>query len=105
MRFILSWRICSVRMFRLTPSPTGWAFRATRGPLAQRLNEDMTNRRRNTLTASPSQRREELPRLQAMASKVARVHGEKAPYLSRLDLIVAELSTDLLAHMAKCGRK
>jgi regulator of cell morphogenesis and NO signaling len=45
--------------------------------------------------------REELPRLQAMASKVAQVHGNKGPQLRRLDEAVAELSTDLLAHMRK----
>jgi regulator of cell morphogenesis and NO signaling len=45
--------------------------------------------------------REELPRLQAMASKVAQVHGGKTPYLTRLDIVVAELSADLLAHMRK----
>jgi regulator of cell morphogenesis and NO signaling len=45
--------------------------------------------------------REELPRLQTMAAKVARVHGFKAPHLARLDAIVAELSGDLLTHMQK----
>ena len=45
--------------------------------------------------------REELPRLQAMASKVARVHGGKAAYLARLETTVAELSADLRAHMWK----
>jgi len=45
--------------------------------------------------------REELPRLKAMAERVARVHGGKALYLARLEAIVAELSTDLLAHMRK----
>jgi regulator of cell morphogenesis and NO signaling len=45
--------------------------------------------------------REELPRLQMMASKVARVHCDNAPYLARLKTTLAELSTDLLAHMWK----
>lgn len=45
--------------------------------------------------------REELPRLEAMASKVALVHGAKAPHLSRLHTIVTELSADLRAHMQK----
>jgi regulator of cell morphogenesis and NO signaling len=45
--------------------------------------------------------REELPRLQAMASKVAQVHGGKAPQLARVDAIVSELSDELLAHMRK----
>jgi regulator of cell morphogenesis and NO signaling len=45
--------------------------------------------------------REELPRLEAMAAKVHRVHGSKAPYLARLDTIVSELSADLRSHMRK----
>ena len=45
--------------------------------------------------------REELPRLEAMAAKVYRVHGSKAPYLARLDAIVSELSADLRSHMFK----
>jgi regulator of cell morphogenesis and NO signaling len=45
--------------------------------------------------------REELPRLRAMASKVARVHGSKSPHLARLTVLVNELSDDLLAHMDK----
>ena len=45
--------------------------------------------------------REELPRLKAMAERVARVHGGKALYLARLEAIVAELYTDLLTHMRK----
>ena len=45
--------------------------------------------------------REELPRLEAMAAKVHRVHGSKAPYLARLDAIVSELSADLRSHMYK----
>jgi regulator of cell morphogenesis and NO signaling len=45
--------------------------------------------------------REELPRLQAMAAKVARVHGSKAPHLARLNTIVTELAEDLSAHMDK----
>ena len=45
--------------------------------------------------------RGELPRLQAMASKVRAVHGAKADHLARLDHIVAELAADLTAHMQK----
>ena len=45
--------------------------------------------------------REELPRLKAMAERVARVHGGKALYLARLEAIVAELCADLLTHMRK----
>jgi regulator of cell morphogenesis and NO signaling len=45
--------------------------------------------------------REELPRLEAMAAKVHRVHGSKAQYLTRLDAIVSELSADLRSHMRK----
>lgn len=45
--------------------------------------------------------REELPRLQAMATKVQRVHGAHAAYLARVEQIVTELAADLLAHMHK----
>ena len=46
--------------------------------------------------------REELPRLEEMASRVARVHGEKAPrLLARIETIVGELSADLHEHMRK----
>ena len=45
--------------------------------------------------------REELPRLEAMAAKVHRVHGSKAPFLARLDTIVAALAADLQSHMRK----
>ncbi len=45
--------------------------------------------------------REELPRLEAMAAKVSRVHGEKASHLARVEAIVNELSAELRAHMRK----
>jgi regulator of cell morphogenesis and NO signaling len=45
--------------------------------------------------------REELPRLEAMAAKVSRVHGSKAEHLTRVDAIVSELSADLRSHMRK----
>jgi regulator of cell morphogenesis and NO signaling len=45
--------------------------------------------------------REELPRLQAMAKKVAAVHGDMDPRLTRVSAIVADLSADLHAHMLK----
>jgi regulator of cell morphogenesis and NO signaling len=45
--------------------------------------------------------REELPRLGAMAVKVANVHGAKAPHLSRVQALVSELSDDLNLHMLK----
>ena len=45
--------------------------------------------------------REELPRLQAMASKVAHVHGAKSANLAQVDETVTALSTELKAHMAK----
>jgi regulator of cell morphogenesis and NO signaling len=45
--------------------------------------------------------REELPRLESMAAKVSRVHGSKAPYLSRLEALLIELSADLRLHMQK----
>ena len=46
--------------------------------------------------------REELPRLETMATRVARVHGPKAPaVLDRIESVVHELSADLTAHMRK----
>jgi regulator of cell morphogenesis and NO signaling len=45
--------------------------------------------------------RDELPRLELMASKVAKVHGAKAPHLSQLAYIVGELAADLSLHMQK----
>ena len=45
--------------------------------------------------------REELPRLEAMAAKVSRVHGMKATHLLRLEAIVNELSAELRMHMRK----
>lgn len=43
--------------------------------------------------------REEMPRLQEMAARVAQVHGRKAVHLTRLLEIVDALAADLLAHM------
>lgn len=45
--------------------------------------------------------REELPRLEAMAAKVLRVHGGKAAHLARLEAIVAELWVELRTHTRK----
>lgn len=45
--------------------------------------------------------REELPRLETMAARVAQAHGAHASYLARLEAIVTELSADLSAHMQK----
>ena len=45
--------------------------------------------------------REELPRLEAMAAKVAKVHGAKDDRLVRIAAIVSDLSDDLLMHMEK----
>jgi len=44
---------------------------------------------------------EELPRLQGMAAKVARVHGARTPRFVRIAEIVEALSSDLRAHMRK----
>ena len=44
---------------------------------------------------------EELPRLEALAMKVAHVHGTKAQHLARVEVLVSELSADLRAHMRK----
>ncbi len=43
--------------------------------------------------------RRQLPRLQAIASKVLQVHGAKSIHLGRVEEIVEELSEDLIAHM------
>ena len=45
--------------------------------------------------------REELPRLESMATKVLRVHGSKAPYLGRVEALLMELAADLRLHMQK----
>ncbi len=45
--------------------------------------------------------REELPRLEMMATKVARVHGGRAEQLTRIESIVRELAADLRTHMWK----
>lgn len=45
--------------------------------------------------------REELPRLESMAAKVAKVHGAKDDRLIRIAAIVSDLSADLLMHMEK----
>jgi regulator of cell morphogenesis and NO signaling len=46
--------------------------------------------------------REELPRLETMATRVARVHGPKSgAALDRIESVVHELSADLTAHMRK----
>lgn len=45
--------------------------------------------------------REELPRLESMAAKVARVHRDRASHLARLVTIVSELSAELRLHMRK----
>ena len=44
---------------------------------------------------------EELPRLESMASRVARVHGSKASFLHELEKTVMELSSELRGHMRK----
>jgi regulator of cell morphogenesis and NO signaling len=54
------------------------------------------------VTAYHQPLREEMPRLGAMAARVARVHGQKAPrLLDRIEAIVGELSADLSEHMRK----
>ena len=46
--------------------------------------------------------REELPRIETMASRVVRVHGGREPrVLGRIESIVGELSADLNEHMRK----
>ena len=54
------------------------------------------------VTAYHEPLREELPRLEAMAARVARVHGQKAPHLlDRIEAVAGELSADLTEHMRK----
>ena len=65
------------------------------------LREPLSTLTAHIVTVYHQPLRDELPRLQTMAEKVARVHGGKALYLARLDAIVGELSADLLAHMRK----
>jgi regulator of cell morphogenesis and NO signaling len=45
--------------------------------------------------------RQELPRLESMAAKVARTHGLSAAHLARLEAIVSELSAELQSHLRK----
>jgi regulator of cell morphogenesis and NO signaling len=45
--------------------------------------------------------RDELPRLEATATKVAGVHGAKEPVLAKIQDIIGELSADLRDHMQK----
>lgn len=45
--------------------------------------------------------RDELPRLDAMARKVAQVHGAREPRLTQVAALVAELARELTAHMRK----
>lgn len=45
--------------------------------------------------------RHEMPRLEALAEKVARVHGERHPELKRIQAIVRELFAELAMHMFK----
>jgi regulator of cell morphogenesis and NO signaling len=45
--------------------------------------------------------REDLPRIEMLASKVLNAHGLKVPFLARLEDIVGELSADLNDHMRK----
>ncbi|HXH07605.1 MAG TPA: iron-sulfur cluster repair di-iron protein [Vicinamibacterales bacterium] len=53
------------------------------------------------ITAYHDSLRQELPRLQAMATKVESVHGRQEPALACIAAIVAELAADLNAHMSK----
>lgn len=45
--------------------------------------------------------REDLPRLEGIAIRVAGVHGAKDPMVKRLHQILSELSADLIEHMQK----
>jgi regulator of cell morphogenesis and NO signaling len=63
--------------------------------------ESLTALTKHIVTAYHEPLREELPRLEGMAAKVASVHGAGAPYLSRVKTIVLELSAELRSHMQK----
>lgn len=73
----------------LQPARRDW----TREPLSQLID--------HIVGAFHDPLREELPRLETMAARVAQVHGAHASYLARIDAIVGELSADLVAHMQK----
>jgi regulator of cell morphogenesis and NO signaling len=63
--------------------------------------ESMTALVRHILTAYHDPLKDELPRLEAMAAKVASVHGHNASYLERVKAIVLELGAELRSHMQK----
>ena len=73
------------------PTATGpdW----TQEPLA-RLTEHIVATYHDSL-------REELPRLQAMAAKVAQVHGQRSTFFVEIATTVDVLTEDLLTHMRK----
>jgi regulator of cell morphogenesis and NO signaling len=64
-------------------------------------NESLGRLIDHILTAYHAPLREELPRLRALSSKVAQVHGARAWQLRRLDAALGELSAELVAHMRK----
>jgi regulator of cell morphogenesis and NO signaling len=72
-------------------APAGAARDWTREPLAALIA--------GIVTTYHEPLRDELPRLAAMAAKVARVHGIKSAALSRINDAVRELATDLDQHM------
>jgi len=76
---------------------------STAGPREERdwSQEPLGTLISHILTTYHEPLREELPRLGTMAAKVAQVHGGKAPAFERVRVLVAELATDLLAHMQK----
>jgi regulator of cell morphogenesis and NO signaling len=63
--------------------------------------EPLTSLVQHILAAYHEPLREELPRLEAMAAKVASVHGGGASYLARVKDIVFELGAELRSHMQK----
>ena len=64
-------------------------------------SEPLAEITRHVVSAYHYPLRQELPRLEAMAAKVASVHGSGAPYLNRVSAIVVELSAELREHMQK----
>jgi regulator of cell morphogenesis and NO signaling len=83
--------VAAIETSTLTPAPNAYDWNAE--PLHRLVD--------HIIATYHEPLREELPRLESMAAKVARVHGQKAAHLARLEAIVSELSADLRSHMRK----
>jgi regulator of cell morphogenesis and NO signaling len=80
-----------IQMSNAQPAPDARDW--TQAPLTELVD--------HILTAYHAPLRDELPRLETMAAKVATVHGENAPYMLRVNAIVTELADELRSHMQK----